>query len=107
MTEFNERLEGEIKSHEHEMLEKIHKEKVLKRKEKIAILFEEVENEGLDCEDGNPMAIIEFVANVGVKKVLEHQKKLLEKMIADENFKSVKLHLQMELDEILECIKEL
>ena len=103
MTEFNERIEGEIKSHEHEMLEKIKKEKAEKRKKLVLDLHKDWKDFIQDL-----YSKMEFpnLAKHCIRKSLIQQKSLLENLLKKENSKPAKEVIQREMDKVDELIKE-
>ena len=95
MTELHGRVEGEIKSHEHEMLEKIRKEKFDKRKKIVQELH----------SDWEKLVGDSTLAQHCVRKSLAQQLNLLENLLKKENSKPAKEVIQREIDKVYELLE--
>lgn len=100
MTEFNERIEGEIKSHEKETLERIRKEKTAKRKQLLLSMQEDWKKNFSAMNSDLQIQLSKTCIN----KSLLQQHELLTDLIKHK--KTSETDLQRRLDEINELIKE-
>ena len=100
MTEFNERIEGEIKSHEKETLEKIRKEKTAKRKQLLLEMLEDWKKNF----SGQNTDLQNQLSKICIRKSLVKQVELLTDLMAHK--KTSETDLQRRMDEINELIKE-